>query len=274
MNKQRAKVGFVFSTKDRVEFTLRSLRSIDTEGGFDLIWVDGSDTPEGKALPEKVKLSNCRLAEVHYDIKGGPDNAIRFGLQRLLDLGYDYCGLIENDIEFKPGWFSKLMELFKLGKSDGLSVGAVTVRAFKEWVLSYKPNYAILWTVGAGMVLFRRKAAEIVLNTYGAESIQNLRTYYLKEFGIDIAKPCLRNLKTSLSRMLLIYTRLKNPTCDYAYSMHLYKYGLASIGSITPMAYNMDMYSVILHHKPTWYVSHPVQAALSFYKRLRIVIRG
>ncbi len=42
------RIGFAFSTRDRVEFTRRSLASIDTDEGFDRLWVDGSVTPEGR----------------------------------------------------------------------------------------------------------------------------------------------------------------------------------------------------------------------------------
>lgn len=246
MNAQRAKVGFVFSTKDRVEFTRRSLRNIDTEGGFDLVWVDGSDTPEGRALPGKVRLSNCRLAEVHYDIRGGPDNAIRFGLQRLLELGYDYCGLIENDIEFKPGWFTKLMELFSLGEQDGLNVGAVTVRTIPTWVLMYKPQYALMWNTGAGMVLFKREAAEIVLDTYGPTSMYELRKFYLQEFGIDLVKPYLGRLSFDVMRMWEVYTANTPLGCDWAYSMQLYKEGFSTIGTTISFASNMDVYGKLI----------------------------
>src|SRR5215831_15945439 len=116
MNKSTPKVGFIFSTKERVDLSRRSLGSIDSDSGFDLIWLDGSTSEEARRLPESIKLQKTRLVEVHLDVKGGPDAAIRYGLRRLLALGYDYCGLIENDLEFVPGWFSRLMELFRLGE--------------------------------------------------------------------------------------------------------------------------------------------------------------
>jgi len=274
MSKQRVKVGFVFSTKDRVEFTLQSLRSIDTEGGFDLVWVDGSDTPEGKALPKKVKLSNCCLAEVHYDIRGGPDNAIRFGLQRLLELGYDYCGLIENDIEFKPGWFMKLMELFSLAEGDGLNVGAVTVRTIPTWILMYKPQYVLMWNIGAGMVLFKREAVKIVLDTYGPTSMYELRKFYLKKFDIDIARPYLGRLGIDLQRIWQVSTSSPvpwSPTlgCDFAYAMRLYERNFASIGSITPMSYNIDLHSHLMHYGPSFYLVHPLRLVASLSRRIK-----
>ncbi len=59
------RIGFAFSTKDRVEFTRRSLASIDTDEGFDLVWVDGSVRPVGRRLPHEVRLRNPRLSPLH-----------------------------------------------------------------------------------------------------------------------------------------------------------------------------------------------------------------
>src|SRR5678816_4559553 len=126
MNKNRPKVGFIFSSKERVDLSRRSLSSIDSDSGFDLIWLDGSTSQEARRLPESITLRKTRLVEVHLDVTGGPDAAIKYGLHRLLALGYDYCGLIENDIEFVPGWFSRLMELFQLAETNDLQVGAAS----------------------------------------------------------------------------------------------------------------------------------------------------
>ena len=59
------RIGFAFSTKDRVEFTRRSLASIDTDEGFDRLWVDGSVRPEGRRLPHQLRLRNPRLSPLH-----------------------------------------------------------------------------------------------------------------------------------------------------------------------------------------------------------------
>ena len=41
------RIGFALSTMERVEFTRQILPGLDC-GGFDLIWCDGSRTPEGR----------------------------------------------------------------------------------------------------------------------------------------------------------------------------------------------------------------------------------
>jgi hypothetical protein len=96
------RIGFALSTKERTEFTRRILPGLDC-GGFDLIWCDGSTTPEGRAFASKEHFKTTPLVEIHHDVTGGPDAAIQYSLQRLLALGYDYVGLIENDIALEPG---------------------------------------------------------------------------------------------------------------------------------------------------------------------------
>jgi hypothetical protein len=224
------KIGFVFSTKDRVDFTIRSLKSIDNEGEFDLIWIDGSDTAEGKALPASVKTQKCRIAEIHYNIKGGADKANCFGLRRLLSLGYDYCGFIENDVEFNPGWYPKLMELFTLGQKDGLEAGSVTVRTIESRVLIYRPSYAAMWNVGAGMVLFTRKAARIILATFATTTAKDVSAFFKNHFGSDLGDIW----------ELWQGEQDWHHTTDWAYAMQLHKYGYCSLGSIPSMAHNID----------------------------------
>jgi hypothetical protein len=230
MTKMIPKVGFVFSTKDRVDFTLRSLASIDTDSGFDLIWVDGSNTCEGKAVPESVTLRKARLLEIQYNVGGGPDSAIGFGLRRLLNLGYDYCGLIENDVLFQPGWFYKLMNLFEAADEYGFTVGAATVRNVESRVLLYRQQYTINWNVGAGMILFTRKAARVVLATYGPTTARKLAAFYRARFGIDLGNVW----------ELWMDQEDRYLGCDWAYCMHLFSHGMISVGSIPSMASNID----------------------------------
>ncbi|HXF90373.1 MAG TPA: hypothetical protein VNJ29_00420, partial [Candidatus Nitrosotenuis sp.] len=39
-----SRVGFAFNSMDRIDYTVRALAGIDSEKGFDVIWVDGSRT--------------------------------------------------------------------------------------------------------------------------------------------------------------------------------------------------------------------------------------
>ena len=218
------RIGFVFSTKDRVNFTLQSLLTVDQEKGFDIIWVDGSETKEGKELPTKYQFKNANLAEVHFNIRGGPDKAICFGLKRLLDLGYDYCGLIENDIIFQPGWFGKLITLFHSAAQDGLVVGAATVRNYESRVLEYRSKYTINWNIGAGMILFSRPAAQLILSKYPSYPITARKLY---RFYAELASLDLKGIWDLWQGHI---DRRLSP--DWAYEMILYKHGLACVGSI------------------------------------------
>jgi len=230
VNQLQPRVAFVFSTKDRVHFTLRSLRSVDVDDRFDLIWIDGSDTPEGQMLPHTYPFQRCRVAEVHF-LKGGPDRAIRFGLERLLALGYDFCGLIENDVELDGGWFDRLMKLFSDAKDDGFDAGAATVRNVKSRVLFFRPTYTVNWVVGAGMVLFTRQAAKIILATYGSVGSKSVAHYFRKKFSVDLK-----------DRWELWMDRdNRSLGCDWTYAMRLCAHGLLSVGSIPSMAKNLDM---------------------------------
>lgn len=238
-------VAFLLTTKDRPEFTRRSLQSIDTCGGFDLIWVDGSTTPEGKALPRTIKLRNCRIAELHQDVRPrhtdprsksfggnlGSHTAIHFGLKRVIERGYGYCGIIENDIVFEPDWFPRLMELFELGKRDGFEVGAVTARSIASRVMFRRPDYLVMWNIGAGMVLFTQRAARVVLETYATEHAKKLAVFYRRKFGLDL---------TGVWE-LWIDRRDYPHSPDWGFSRHLYEQGLASLGTIPSLAFNMDM---------------------------------
>jgi hypothetical protein len=230
------RVGFLFSTKDRPEFTEPTLRSIDEQGGFDLIWADGSDTQEGRTLPDRFPLRRARLAEMHRDVRGGPDAAIAFGLSRLVELGYDYCGLIENDVVLGPGWFAALLGAIEAASADGLAVGAATVRSYESRVLEFRDGYTINWAVGAGMVLFTREAAELVLERYRRDGLgpwttaRRVARFYRDLCGVDLRG--IWDLWTGrLDRCL---------SSDWAYATILHEHGLASVGTIPSLATDLE----------------------------------
>jgi GT2 family glycosyltransferase/glycosyltransferase involved in cell wall biosynthesis/Tfp pilus assembly protein PilF len=215
---------------ERTELSQRSLASIDTDGGFDLIWIDGSKSAEGKKLVKEAKTANCRLVEKHYDVRGGPDAAIRYGLEKLLALGYDYCGLIENDIEFKPGWFKKLMATFELAKKQGLEAGAATARTLGSRVLECRGGFTINWNMGAGMVLFTSEAARQILADYGHMSSREIAEFYRDRLGFDL-KDVWELWMDKPDRPL---------GCDWKYAASLYKVNKVSVGTLPSMATNID----------------------------------
>jgi hypothetical protein len=225
------RVGFAFSTMERTELSRRSLASIDTESGFDLVWVDGSKSAAGKQLPREVRLHNCRLVETHYDVRGGPDRAIRYSLRRLLSLGYDYCGLIENDIEFEPGWFGHLMATFERAKQAGLQAGAATARNIGSRVLEHRDGFTLNWNMGAGMVLFTRQAAWEVLADYGLTSSRKVSAFYREQVGYSLDEVW----------ELWMDKPDRDLGTDWNYAASLYQKNLVSIGTVPSVARNIDM---------------------------------
>jgi hypothetical protein len=227
------RIGFAFSSRDRFVFTLRTLKTIDSEGGFDVVWNDGSERREVPELSRYFVFRNARVAEVNYGVKGGADAAICFGLRRLLDLGYDYIGLIENDILLGPGWFPTLLSLFESAAGDGLTVGAASVLGYQSRVLEYRRNYSIDWARGAAMVLFTRPAAQLLLDNYASlkMSSQQLRGFYAEQFGVALHVPG-----------WVVGSRwMDGPmSVDWGYAAFLYRHGYACVGSIPSLTHDLE----------------------------------
>jgi hypothetical protein len=226
------RIGFSLSSKDRLAYTLRTIQSLD-EGGFDLIWNDGSDRAEVPELSRYFQFRNVHLVETNYGVRGGPDAAICFGLRRLLELGYDYIGLIENDVVLQPGWFSTLLSLFDLAAAEGIVAGAASVLGYKSRVLEYRQGYSIDWARGAAMVLFSRPAAELLLARYSTLKLSNceIRGFYAQRLGIALHVPewCVGS------------QWMDGPlSMDWSYAPLLYQHGYASVGSIPSMARDLE----------------------------------
>jgi hypothetical protein len=235
--KRGDRIGFSFSTRDRYLFTLQTLQSLDTESGFDLIWNDGSMESGVPALAANYKFQNAHLVEVNYGVTGGAERAVCFGLARLLELGYDYVGLIENDILFRPGWFNHLLELFSLGADEGIVCGSATARSFESHVLEYRAGYSLQSDIGAGVVLFSRAAAEIILELYSNPSSLQMTThswpkFYADVFGLD--------LKKFAPFWAYPPERAFPCTLDWGYTPSLYLNGYASLATIPSYATDLE----------------------------------
>jgi hypothetical protein len=184
----RARVALAYSTKDRVELSKQTSQPFREVANCDLYWMDGSTTEEGCALPAQLAPSIPALKEIHHGVTGGPDIAIVYSLTYLLQRGYDYIGLVENDVLLEAGWLERLMDLFTEGESDGLRVGAVSARTIRERALVRHGDYAVMFNLGAGMVLFSRQAARAVLDRYHTPTVQEIRETVRSRTGLDIAR--------------------------------------------------------------------------------------
>jgi hypothetical protein len=266
--KRGDRIGFSFSTKDRYLFTLQTLQNLDTDGGFDLIWNDGSTEPGVPALARNYKFHNAKLVEINNGVTGGADRAVCFGLSRLLELGYDYVGLIENDIVFRPGWFNALMNLFSLGAADGIVCGSATARSFESHVLEYRSGYGVQCDTGAGMVLFSRAAAEIIMDLYSNPSSLQMTThswqkFYADLFGLDLRK---------FTPFWAFPPEREFPcTLDWGYTPTLYLNGYASLSAIPSYASDLEFDVETFFH--TKYVSAEKNNTGVAYPRIPFVPR-
>ena len=182
-----ANIALALSTKDRTDLTQRMLPPLVAEGDFDLYWMDGSVTEEGKNVAGAAASNARQHVETHYGVVGGPDAAIVYSLSYLLSKGYNYVGLIENDVLLSPGWFDALTGLFESGGNDGLSVGAATVRPFDKRTIWARSNYRVLFGSGAGMILFSRDGAEAVLRHYRTSTAGEIRRVFQYVGRKDVA---------------------------------------------------------------------------------------
>jgi len=233
---QGDRIGFALSSKDRISFTRQTVEALYTDSGYDLIWNDGSDQPEARDLPKNFHFRNARLVEVNRDVRGGPDQSIRFGLERLLHRGYDYVGLIENDVVMQPGWFSRLMNLFAFAARDGVVCGAATVRSYEGRVMEHRSGYSINWGTGAGMILFSRPAAEIILRQYSKlrMSAGSLNSFYSRLFRLDL------NMRVQDNAGRAVEQEEAWLTLDWGYTPMLYLHGYTSVGSIPSFARDLE----------------------------------
>ncbi|MBI3516283.1 MAG: hypothetical protein HY060_19805, partial [Proteobacteria bacterium] len=219
---------FCLSTKDRTAHSLEAVRAIGFVDGFDLLWFDGSRTEEGRRLPHELAPDLACLREIHVDVVGGPDFAIFPALARMVALGYDYCGLIENDVQLGPGWFEAMRALFGKGRDDGLEVGAVAPYAFNRWVLYNRGAYAVTLISGATAVLFTRQAAQLVLDNYRTTTTREISEWMSFVSGKDVGMP--REAGAADTRV----------SSDLSYDLTLQKHGLAILGAIPPRGRLMD----------------------------------
>jgi len=215
----KSRIAFLYPSKDRAEASRQTLMTLDSEKGFDLLWVDGSETPEGRALTDEFRPRNFHLIEVLKDVKG-KDKACYLGMDKLFAMGYDYIGLVENELSFEPGWFRRLLQLFELAAEEGLAVGEATVRNFNSRVIEYRDRYTINWNTGAGMALWSRAGFQLIRQMCDQMSARKINRFYAESLGIDLGEALFRGRP---DRMM---------SCDWTYEVALYQNGLAAVGSI------------------------------------------
>lgn len=179
------RVAIAFSSKDRTELTKRTIEPLLQSDKFDLFWFDGSRTDEGK----KFFADFSERAVFKREMYGGSCRYIVAALTEMLaqrTYNYTHIGIVENDVLLDPDWFEPTMELFERGKKAGLEVGAVSARNYVDRVLIQRDGYSINHNLGAGMQIFTRAAAEIILQQYRTGMTSENRRVFSLLSGIDL----------------------------------------------------------------------------------------
>ena len=224
----------IFSTKDRVDLTRKTYRAVTAEGDFDLIWMDGSNTKAGCALPATLGPTKSQLTEIHYGVTGGPDAAILYGLSYALSAGYASIGLIENDVMLADGWFKASMDLFSRGAIDGLKVGAVTARPFDRRTLWQTSEYSVHFGSGAGMIIFSREAAQVILKSYRTTTYTEIQEAFRSTGAPNFMS------WSEVSHLDLRRQNLNATSADWYFDSALIKKGMVVLGTVPGYAENID----------------------------------
>ncbi len=260
------KLALAFSSKDRVELSRQSLVPILTSD-FDRVvihWYDGSQTEKGQAflLEEGHPVHSLCL-----NVTGGPDRAIVCALTDLLQhkANYDYIGLLENDVLLDPDWLEPTLALFD--NPDRLPVGAVSARSFTDRILVQRDKYAVMHNAGAGMIIFTREAAQIVLDNYRTGWWPENRAVFSQLSGLDIGK------------WGAFHSNEQMITADWSWDTILAAHGLATV-ALTPSKATMIGQEHTLEQQGLTLVESEVddmrnnQAFETFRRNLLAVQRG
>jgi hypothetical protein len=219
MTPSHHRIAIAFLTKDRVELSERSIRSL-LHLPIDIFWCDGSTTDEGKDFPSKVAMEGDHEARImiHSNVRGGPDAAVAYALTTMLKgEDYEHVGLVENDVLLHPGWYGPTMALFDRGAADGLAVGAVSARCYEDRILFQRDGYAACLNLGWGMQILTRAAAEMTLNNIRTGVTGELRRTFCQLAGKDIGT-------------YYAFRAFDHPTCaDWQNDKLLASHGLASL---------------------------------------------
>jgi hypothetical protein len=124
------------------------------------------------------------------------------------------------------------MAVFERGAADGLAMGAATARGLTKRVLYWRNDYAVTMLSGAGMILFRRDAAELILRNYRTTTSTEITDWFLQLSGKDH-----REIGESGTGAGAADTRIAS---DMIYEVVLQKHGLAIGATVPALAKNLD----------------------------------
>ncbi|HSV26187.1 MAG TPA: hypothetical protein VLJ17_24580 [Xanthobacteraceae bacterium] len=185
------KVAIAFLTKDRPELTQQTIVPLFQPDRFDLFWIDGSVTPNGRNAPLLEKIDRGAVFELHQNIRGGADAAVAYAYTKMLNHHkyYDYMGIVENDVLLPGDWFDRTMALFRMGDVNGFQVGAVSARAYEDRILFQRDSgYAAMHNLGYGMQILSRPAAELHLKYFRTGNTRENRKVFMQLAEVDVGR--------------------------------------------------------------------------------------
>lgn len=211
---------------------------------YHLFVCDGSTTEANEKALFDIAYPT---AVIRSNVRGGAGAAMVYALTMMLqhEENYDVVGLLESDVLLRDNWLDCL-ELFSRGATDGLSVGAVSARCFEDRVLFQRDGYAVCHNLGAGMVLFKREAAQIVLDNYRTMWTSDNRRIFAQLSGHDLAS------------FWAFRANEHFLTADWAWDAILAAHGLASL-ALTPSPVEMIGQNPPLAEQGLIIVKEPVE---------------
>lgn len=218
------RLAIAYNTMNKIELSKQTFPVL-RDGQHALLWSDGSTDRDALDFFEQHATS---ATEVYPNVRGGADAGIAHSLTRLLQhpANYTHVGLVESDVMLDPDWQVPTMALFEQGMVDGLRVGAVSARSYEDRILFQRDQYAVMFNIGAGMIVMTRDAAQIVLTTFATGYWPTTRRVFAQLSGIDLATyACFRGNE-------------QFTTSDWQYDMQLAKHGYASL-ALTPAKASM-----------------------------------
>lgn len=161
-------ISIVLTTMNYLDVTKNCIESLyaNTKVPFNLIVVDASDTRETVEYLES-RISECDT--IRLDSRYWIAYAWNRGIERAIENGADYICVINNDIEFTPGWLRQLLDIFKI--TVPMPVGIVGPAVFHKRgnYESPRPNprggkiYPTLMLMGCAFVISRKAIRSVGL---------------------------------------------------------------------------------------------------------------
>ena len=243
---------------DLVEQSIKPLLEGARQNHYHLFVVDGSTTEANeKAIWQMAYPTGHMIANV----RGGAGAAIVYALTMMLnhEEKYDVVGLVESDVLLRDNWLDCL-GLFDRGASEGLVVGAVSARAYEDRTLFQRDGYAVMHNIGAGMILFTREAARLVLDNFRTAWSSDNRRVFAQLCNVDIGQ-------------FWAFRTNEHPlTADWHWETTLAAHGLASL-ALTPSPVEMIGQNPPLAEQGLTLVREPVEARIHAYHWIEFVAR-